>query len=89
MESRTDQIECETLHLRAFQQEADEISRLILDTDLPWIDIQLQIEKLRLRAESLFPRRKELFERIYVARFNRLWEQWRSDEMQITGRSCQ
>lgn len=85
MESRADQIKRETLHLRAFQREADEISRLILDTDLPWIDIQLQIEPLRLRAESLFPKKMELFERIYIARFHRLWQQWRSEETEITG----
>jgi len=77
MESRADQIDRETRYLRAFQYKADDISRLILNTDLPWIDIEIQIEKLRRRAESLFPRKKELFELVYVSRFRRLWEQWR------------
>jgi hypothetical protein len=77
MESREDQIERETRRLRAFQWEADEISRLILNTDLPWIDIEIQIEKLRQRAALLFPRKTQLFELIYVSRFRRLWEQWR------------
>lgn len=85
MESRADQIERETQYLRAFQRQADKISHLILHTDLPWIDIQLQIEPLRLQAEKLFPNKMELFERIYIARFNRLRQQWRSDETEITG----
>jgi hypothetical protein len=55
MESREDQIERETLDLRAFQREADDVCRLILDTDLPWVDIEIRIEKLRQEAERLFP----------------------------------
>lgn len=77
METRQDQIERETRWLRAFQLEADEIARLIQNTDLPLIDIQFQIEKLKARARALFPKKMELFERIYQARFNRLWQQWR------------
>lgn len=77
MESRADQIERETRYLREFQRRADEISRLILGTALPWIDIEIQIEKLRWEAERLFPRRQRLFEMIYVSRYRRLWEQWR------------
>jgi len=78
MESRADQIERETRCLRAFQQEADEISRLIVATDLPWIDIEIRINRLRTEAERLFPRKKDLFEMVYAARFVRLREQWRA-----------
>lgn len=78
MESRADQIERETRNLKAFQRKADNISCLILNTDLPWIDIQIEIEKLRWEAERLFPQKMELFEMIYVNRFKRLWQQWRS-----------
>jgi len=77
MESRADQIERETGRLRHFQREADHISRLILNTDLPWVDIEIQIGKLRGKAERLFPRKGDLFEQVYVARFRRLWQQWR------------
>lgn len=80
METRADQIERETRYLRAFQRQADEISHLILNTDLPWIDIQIQIGKLRCVAEKMFSRKLELFERIYEARFERLRQQWRSEE---------
>jgi hypothetical protein len=79
MDSRADQIERETRYIRAFQRKADDVSRLILSTDLPWIDIQIRIEGLRREAERLFPRKMELFERVYVARFERLWDQWRTE----------
>lgn len=79
MESRADQIERETGYLRAFQRQADHVSRLVLNTDLPWVDIAIQIEKLRQEAARLFPKKTELFDMIYVARFRRLWEQWRRD----------
>lgn len=84
MESRADQIERETRHIRAFQCQADEISHLIINSDLPWIDIQIRIEKLRCAAAKMFPRKLELFERIYEARFARLRQQWRSEEQQNT-----
>ena len=77
MESREDQIERETLFLQAFQRRADAISRLIVSTDLPWVDIAIQIEQLRREAERYFPKKMELFELIYTHRFLRLWEQWR------------
>mgnify|MGYP003610434568 CR=1 FL=1 len=77
METRADQIERETRHLRDFQSCADDVARMIIDTDLPWIDIELQIESLRAKAARLFPLKMDLFNLIYVNRFRRLWEQWR------------
>ena len=77
MESRADQIERETRHLRAFQRKADDVARLILNTDLPWVDIEIRIEELRKAAERLRPRNLDLFDLIYVSRFRRLWDQWR------------
>lgn len=82
MHPHKEQIEQETERLRTFQREADGISRLVLNTDLPWIDIAIQIEKLRYRAEEIFPDKMELFELVYVSRFKRLWQQWRSDRME-------
>lgn len=79
MESREDQIAREERNLRAFQRQADAISRLILDTDLPWVDIEIRIERLRQEARRLFPQRMALFDRIYGSRFRRLWRQWRTD----------
>ncbi len=78
METRADQIERETRYLRDFQSCADDVSRLIVDTDLPWVDIEVQIESLRARAEHLFPLKMNLFNLIYVNRFRRFWQQWRA-----------
>lgn len=77
METREDQIRRETSNLAAFQRLADDISRLIVSTDLPWVDIEIQIERLRAEAQRLFPLKKYLFDLIYVSRFRRLWQQWR------------
>ena len=77
METREDQIRRETDRLRAFQRRADDISRMIVSTDLPWVDIQIQIEQLRAEASRLSPLKKYLFDLIYVSRFKRLWAQWR------------
>ncbi len=77
MESRQDQILRENRYLRAFQQQADEISHLIVNTDLPWVDIAIQIDRLRAEAARLFPLKMTLFEWIYMSRFQRLWTQWR------------
>jgi hypothetical protein len=77
MESRADQIDRETKCLRSFQQKADAISHLIVNTDLPWIDVAIQIEQLREEAARLWLLKSELFDLIYVNRFKRLWEQWR------------
>ena len=60
MESREDQISRESGILRAFQRQADEIARLIVATDLPWIDIEIKVEQLRREAERLYPRKSAL-----------------------------
>ena len=77
VETRADQIERETRRLRGFQSCADDISRLIVDTDLPWVDIAIRIDRLRAEALRLFPQKMDLFDLIYVNRFRRLLAQWR------------
>ena len=77
MQSRADQIARETRYLREFQQKADTIGHLIVNTDLQWIDIAIQVEQLREEAMRLWPEKKMLFDLIYTSRFQRLWEQWR------------
>ncbi len=61
------------------QREADRIAVLILSTDLPQIDIVIQVERLRELCAELFPGRDELFEMIYSSRFERLREQFGED----------
>ena len=75
-ETREDQIQRESRCLRDFQSHADDISRLIVNSDLPWIDIAIQIDGLRREAQRLFPLKMDLFDMIYVSRFKRLWIQW-------------
>lgn len=78
LETREDQILRETSYLRAFQARADAISRLIVSTDLPWVDILIHIERLRVEARRLFPLKMDLFEMVYAHRYRRLWDQWRA-----------
>ena len=77
MESRADQIAQETRCQRSFQRQADAMIHLIANTDLPWIDVAIQIERLREQAVRLWPQKSELFDLIYRSRFDRLWAQWR------------
>jgi len=59
---------------------ADDVCLLILHTDLPEIDIQIQINEVRRRCEQLFPDRLSLFEMVYASRFRRLMEQWHEND---------
>jgi len=68
------------------RQKAEELKRmvervcvLILSTDVPKVDIEIEKEKVRQRCQELFPDRMGLYEMIYESRFERLWEQFRSD----------
>ena len=76
-ETRADQIDRETAFLRAFQRKADAVGRLILATDLPWVDIAIQVEALRRDVARWYPQKLSLFAMIYDSRFRRLWRQWR------------
>ena len=55
---------------------ADRIASMILFGDLPDVDVDLAIERLRDRASELCPGRDRLFEMVYESRFARLREQW-------------
>lgn len=76
-------IEAETRRLRTFQLEADGICRLIIDADLPLVDIEIQIEKLRAKAREMFPGKEKLFTQIYESRFRRLWNQFRGNNKEV------
>jgi len=64
------------------QREADRICFLIVSTDYPEIDIELEKEALRQRCRELFPDRMDLYEMVYESRFRRLWEQFREHTCQ-------
>jgi hypothetical protein len=56
---------------------ADKISFLIVSTDYPKIDIEIEKIKFREKIQELFPDKIHLFELIYEPRFRRLEEQFR------------
>lgn len=62
------------------RRESHRISALILNSDLPWVDIAIQIEAMRDMCAAEAPEKAELFDAIYVSRFERLREQWRGEE---------
>lgn len=62
---------------RELQRAADRISFLIVATDYPRIDVEIERRNLRELCRRLFPEKLGLFELIYEARFRRLWDQFR------------
>ena len=66
-----------SMKMERLKRGADRIAFLIVATDYPLVDIEIEIEKLREECARLFPDRMELFEMIYVSRFERLKEQFR------------
>jgi|WetSurMetagenome_2_1015567.scaffolds.fasta_scaffold1705323_1 hypothetical protein len=62
------------------QRAADRVCVMILSSDLPAIDIEIEKSKVREQCLDLFPDREQLYEMVYESRFQRLWEQFREDE---------
>ena len=60
------------------KRRADRICFLIVASDYPDVDIDIEIRNLRKWCERRLPERRDLFEIIYVNRFRRLREQFRS-----------
>lgn len=58
---------------------ADKIAFLIVSTDYPEIDIEIEKQKLKDRLAELFPDKAYLYELIYEPRFQRLKEQFRGE----------
>jgi len=61
----------------AIKKLADRISFLIVSSDYPKIDIEIEKEKLKDIINELFPDKVHLYELIYEPRFRRLEEQFR------------
>ena len=62
------------------KRKADRISSLIVASDYPDIDIDIEIANLRRWCQEQLPDRLDLFEIVYVSRFRRLREQFRDTE---------
>ncbi len=65
--------------VQLLSREAERIVMLILHTDYPKVDIDIEREKLRKMCMELFPDKERLFEMIYGQRFERLWKQFREN----------
>jgi DNA-directed RNA polymerase subunit RPC12/RpoP len=64
---------------------ADRICALIKDSDLPRVDIEIEVRKFREYVLEHFPEKEELFKTIYINRFIRLWEDHRKGEGPLFG----
>lgn len=70
-------LELEEDKLSQIKRAQEKISFLILDTDYPKLDIEIEKAKFKELINRLFPEKAHLYELIYEPRFNRLWEQFR------------
>jgi hypothetical protein len=61
------------------QRMADRVCVLILSSDLPAIDIEIEKSKVRQQCLELYPDREWLYDMIYESRFERLWDQFREE----------
>jgi hypothetical protein len=65
--------------MRGLQRMADRVCVLILSSDLPAVDIEIEKGKVRERCLELYPDREQLYEMVYESRFRRLREQFRGE----------
>ena len=56
---------------------ADNVCSLILISDYPEVDLEIEKEKVKQEFSKLFPDKLYLYEMIYESRFKRLLEQFR------------
>ena len=62
------------------RRRADRIASLIVASDYPDIDIDIEIAGLRRWCAEHLPDRLDLFEMVYGSRFRRLREQFRNED---------
>jgi hypothetical protein len=63
--------------IREIRAMADRIASLIVGSDYPMIDIEIEKQKLKERISKLFPDKVDLYDLIYEPRFRRLKDQFR------------
>ncbi len=59
------------------RRRADRIVSIILMSDLPRVDVEIEIRGFRAFVSEELPGKEELFDAVYLARFRRIWGQWR------------
>jgi hypothetical protein len=67
----------EDMSIRELAAMADRIAALIVGSDYPLIDIEIEKQNLRERISELFPDKIDLYDLIYEPRFRRLKDQFR------------
>ena len=67
------------------RRKADRICALIVGSDYPDIDIEIEVRALRRWCRDKLPDRLELFDMIYGSRFRRLRQQFRQPQPSIPG----
>ncbi len=76
-------IELDRKRALGIRMEADRIVSMILDADMPRVDIEIAARTFRSRVLEEFPCKEELFDTLYLGRFRRIWEQFRQDEGEL------
>ncbi len=71
-------LEIEEENLSQIKRASERIAFLIVATDVPKVDIEIEMHALKELIEKLFPDKAHLYEMIYETRFHRLFEQFRS-----------
>jgi len=61
------------------QRRADRVTSLLLFSDYPDVDIEIEIRNLRRWCAERLPDRLDLFDMVYVSRFRRLRQQFPRD----------
>jgi DNA-directed RNA polymerase subunit RPC12/RpoP len=75
----------DTARVNEIREMADRISALITQSDLPRVDIEIEVRKFREYVLEHFPEKEELFRAIYINRFRRLWDEHRRGEGPLFG----
>jgi hypothetical protein len=71
---------------RRLQRRADRLCFLIVATDIPERDVNIERLFLRTEAARLFPEKLSFYDMLYESRFRRLWQQFRSPAIAHTTR---
>jgi hypothetical protein len=66
--------------MQEIQRLADRVCVLILSSELPAIDIEIEKNNVREHCLELYPDQEQLYDMIYESRFQRLWEPFREED---------
>ncbi len=78
-------VDSESILAANLRRRADRICSLIVGSDYPDIDIEIEVRALRRWCRDQLPDRLELFDMIYGSRFQRLRQQFRQPQPPLSG----